>query len=160
MECYRRWFSGTCDLHLVTHSPVEPGPGVYVHHDVKPYTQPWFERWESADVFVFPSTLETFGIVLLEALAFQVPVISADVGAARYVLADGRAGWLLPDQKEETLARVLREVLENPSAARERAIRGRERVEHCFDLQRNTSRLAGWLQEAACLRRGILQEQH
>lgn len=159
LECYRHWFSGTCDLHLVTHSPVEPESGVYVHHDVKPYTQPWFERWQSADVFVFPSTLETFGIVLLEALAFQVPVISADVGAARYVLADGRAGWLLPDQKEETLARLLREVLDDPSAARERAMRGRERVESCFDLRRNTSQLASWLHEAVCSRRGILQEQ-
>jgi glycosyltransferase involved in cell wall biosynthesis len=148
LECYRRWFSTTCDLHLVTHSPIEPEAGVYVHHNVQPYSAAWFERWLGADVFLFPSTLETFGIVLLEALAFQVPVISSDVGAARFVLAGGRAGRLLEDRKPETMAGVLREVLRDSSAARQRALEGRKLVEECFDLSRNTQRLANWLQEA------------
>ena len=152
LECYRRWFSSTCDLHLVTHSPIEPEAGVYVHHDIKPYSESWFERWLGADVFLFPSTLETFGIVLLEALSFQVPVISADVGAARFVLAGGRAGWLLEDRKPETLAGVLQEVLGDSSEARKRAVEGRKLVEERFDLSRNTRSLAGWLQEAVAPR--------
>ena len=152
LECYRRWFSETCDLHLVTHSPVPPEAGVYVHHGVKSYSPAWFDRWNSADVFVFPSKLETFGIVLLEALAFQVPVVSADVGAARDILEGGKAGWLLADQKPETLADVLRQVLSDPPAARERALEGRKHIRRLFDLSRNTQRLAGWLQEAAGVR--------
>jgi starch synthase len=151
LDCYRRWFSSSCDLHLVTHSPIDEEPGVYVHRNIEPYSETWLARWHQADVFVFPSTLETFGIVLLEALAFEVPVISADVGAARYVLADGEAGWLLADQTPEALAKAIQEVLDDPPAARRRALKGRRRAEECFDLSRNTKRLATWLHEACAV---------
>ena len=148
LDCYRRWFSGTCDLHLVTQSPMDPEPDIHVHHGVRPFTAAWRECWQSADVFVFPSELETFGIVLVEALAFGVPVISTDTGAARYILSDGRAGLLLEDRRPETLAQALRRVLGDLPAARQRARYGRSRVEEDFDLSKNTQRLATWLEEA------------
>jgi glycosyltransferase involved in cell wall biosynthesis len=148
LDCYRRWFSQTCDLHLVTHSPVEAEPGVHVHHHVAPYSQPWFERWQQADVFVFPSTLETFGIVLLEALAFEVPAISADAGAARHALDGGKAGWLLDSPAPESLAKAIHEVLDHPSATRRKVEAGRKQVEECFNLASNTKSLATWLHDA------------
>ena len=152
LECYRRWFSGSCDLHLVTRSPVDPEPGVYVHRDVQPLTRPWFERWHRADAFVFPSTLETFGIALLEALAFQVPAVSADVGAAKFILAGGKAGWLLADRTPEHLRDVLRGALHDREAARQRVAEGRKRVEQLFDLSRNTEKLVKWLKDATVAR--------
>jgi glycosyltransferase involved in cell wall biosynthesis len=152
VDCYRRWFSTTCDLHLVTQSSVEGGPGIYIHRNIAPYTEPWFELWHGADVFVFPSALETFGIVLLEALAFEVPVISADVGAARFVLAEGKAGCLLSHPPDETisseiLAEALSSVLRNRTETRERVTTGRRQVEELFDLSRNTERLAARLRK-------------
>ena len=84
LECYRKWFSHDCDLQVVTQTRLPAEPGVYVHHSVLPYTADWYARWQSADVFVFPSTLETFGIVLVEALALGIPVIATDVGAVRF----------------------------------------------------------------------------
>jgi glycosyltransferase involved in cell wall biosynthesis len=64
------------------------------------------------------------------------------------VLADGEAGWLLADQTPEALAKAIHEVLDDPPAARRRALKGRRRAEECFDLSRNTKRLATWLHEA------------
>jgi phosphatidylinositol alpha 1,6-mannosyltransferase len=43
----------------------------------------------SADLFIFPSTTDTFGNVLLEAMASGLPVIAADVGPTRELLANG-----------------------------------------------------------------------
>ena len=149
LDCYSRWFQDRCDLHLITQSPIEPRPGICVHRDVKPYTEAWYERWQQADVFVFPSTLETFGIVLLEALAFQVPVISSAAGAARSILADGKAGWILDDERPETLAAALREVLDSPAEAQRRTSAGRQQVARHFDLSQNTELLAAWLHESA-----------
>lgn len=146
LECWREHFAGRCDLHLVTQSPVRPEPGVFVHHGVQAHTPAWRERWEEADVFVFPSRLETFGIVLLEALAFGVPVVSSDAGAARDVLDGGRAGVLLPGLTREALASALRGVLDDPAGARERARAGRARVEERYALSRNAARLAALLQ--------------
>jgi len=149
LECYRKWFRDTCDLHILTQSAIPEEPGVHVHRGVQQYSAEWCEQWQSADVFVFPSRLETFGIVLLEAMSFGVPVISADVGAARELLGDGRAGWLLEERTPEAIAQALREVLADAPAARRRALEGRTIIESRFDLSRNTEQLVKWLQQAA-----------
>jgi glycosyltransferase involved in cell wall biosynthesis len=152
LDCYRRHFADRCDLHLITHSPIEPEPGVFVHHGIQAYSPEWFEQWRAADIFVFPSTLETFGIVLLEALAFEVPTISTEVGAAKHILADGKAGWLLGSQTAESLAGAISDVLDHPEAARQKTRAGRMRVEEHFEISANTRRLARLLHEAVAVR--------
>ena len=117
LECFRNHFSDRCELHLVTQSEIPPEPGVFVHRGLTAQSEAWRERWRQADVFVFPSTLETFGIVLVEALAYEVPVIAAAVGAARDILAKGTAGWLLPDTRATSLTAAINEVLRDPLAA-------------------------------------------
>lgn len=148
LECWREHFSARADLHLVTQSPVREEPGVHVHRGVAAHTPAWRERWEEADLFVFPSALETFGIVLLEALAFEVPVVASDVGAARDVLAGGRAGLLLERRDPDALAAAIASVLDHPEAARARAAAGRARVEARFEVGANTARLAALLRGA------------
>jgi glycosyltransferase involved in cell wall biosynthesis len=145
LETFRAHFAGRCDLHLVTHADVPSEPGVTVHRGVCAGSEAWRERWEQADVFVFPSTLETFGIVLVEALAFGVPVVSADVGAAREVLAGGQAGWLLPGLTAAALAAAIREALDRPELAGAKAARGRQHISQVYDRSTNTDRLAKWL---------------
>ena len=135
-------------LHLVTHSALREEPGVFVHHGVQAQSAQWRQRWEEADVFVFPSALETFGIVLVEALAFQVPVISADVGAAREILEAGAAGRLLPEVTRPALAREIKLVLDEADATRTRVERGWQRARERFDLETNTRRLAEMLHAA------------
>jgi glycosyltransferase involved in cell wall biosynthesis len=145
LECFRQHFAGRCELHLVTQTTVPGETGVFVHRGITPHSPAWRERWEQADVFVFPSTLDTFGIVLLEALAFQVPVVSADVGAAREILDDGEAGWLLPELSPTALGEAITEVLDHPQVAWAKADKGHKRVGHVYDLCANTQKLAAWL---------------
>jgi glycosyltransferase involved in cell wall biosynthesis len=51
------------------------------------------QAYASGDVFVFPSALETFGLVLVEAMAAGLPVVSSRVGGAREVIEEGRTGY-------------------------------------------------------------------
>jgi glycosyltransferase involved in cell wall biosynthesis len=51
--------------------------------------------YASADVFLFPSVTDTFGNVILEAMASGLPVIGADVGPTRELVFPDR-GWLVP----------------------------------------------------------------
>lgn len=148
LECYRKHFASRCDLHIVTQADVAPEPGVCVHKGLAAESAAWKERWEQADVFVFPSTLETFGIVLLEALAFEVPVISAEVGAAREILAGGQAGWLLSPCTVESLRESIEAVICNPGLARGRTEFGRRKVEEEFNLGSHVARLAECLHKA------------
>jgi glycosyltransferase involved in cell wall biosynthesis len=62
------------------------------------------QAYASADVFVFPSLTDTFGLVLLEALASGVPVAAYSVSGPRDVITDPRAGVLGPDLRTATLA--------------------------------------------------------
>ena len=76
----------------------------------------------SADVYCAPNTGgESFGIVLVEAMAAGTAVVASDLDAFRRVLEDGKAGRLVPVDDGDGLAAGLIEVLEN-DAVRERFI--------------------------------------
>ena len=66
----------------------------------------------SADVYCAPNTGgESFGIVLVEAMAAGTPVVASDLDAFRRVLCDGEAGRLVPVADCDALASALIEVL-------------------------------------------------
>lgn len=53
-------------------------------------------HYASADVFLFPSQTETFGNVVLEAMASGLPLVSFDLAAAREHVANGISGLVVP----------------------------------------------------------------
>lgn len=59
-----------------------------------------------ADMFVMPSAYESFGLVLLEALACGVPVIATRVGVAPQVIRDGINGFLVERDPQEIADRM------------------------------------------------------
>jgi len=68
----------------------------------------------SADVYCAPHTGgESFGIVLVEAMAAGTPVVASDLDAFRRVLLDGKAGRLVPVDDSDALAEALIAVLED-----------------------------------------------
>lgn len=152
-ECHRRYLADRCDLVLVTQAEIDAGPHQSVRRGLIAGSAEWRECWETADVFVFPSRLETFGIVLLEALAFEVPIVSSRAGAAVSLLGDGRFGTLLESVSVESLRDSVQAIFESPDLSGERSRQGREWFEREFELGRNTERLAGWLHDAVAARR-------
>ena len=65
------------------------------------------QHYASADVFVFPSLTDTFGVVLLEAMASGVPVAAFPVTGPRDVVADGVSG-ILSDDLADAIRRAMR----------------------------------------------------
>ena len=147
LEAFRREWVSEAELHLVTQSEVKPEPGVQVHRGLTASSEAWLERWRQARVFVFPSTLETFGIVLLEALAFGVPVVSSRAGAAGEILEDGRCGRLLDVVTPGSVSAAIRAAISDPCETRLQRERGLARVRGHYDLARNAEALAEWLRQ-------------
>jgi len=72
------------------------------------------ECYRAGDLFVFASRTETQGLVLLEAMALGVPVVSTAVMGTRDVLQEGAGALVAPESEPEFAARV-REVLDDPA---------------------------------------------
>jgi len=85
-----------------------------------------------ANVAVFPSLYEPFGIVALEAMAAHCPVIVSDVGGLGEVVDDGLTGIKIPPDNLDALVNAILDVLGNPAVAEERA--GRAYVVVCHEF--------------------------
>jgi len=73
---------------------------------------PYF--YSAAEALVLPSRYESFGMVVLEAMACGTPVIASRVGGLRYTIEDGHTGFLVPEGDWFLLAERIREVIESP----------------------------------------------
>lgn len=98
-----------------------------------------------ADLFLFPSHYESFGIAVLEALAVGVPVICSDLPALREVV--GEAAHLLPFGNVAAWVGATRHLLAD-RAARERLSRSGRRRAGQFTWSRSTKKLEPYLYQA------------
>ncbi len=90
------------------------------------------QLYSHAAVFACPSVYEPFGLINLEAMACETPVVASAVGGIVEVVEDGKTGLLVPPSRPDELAAALRRVLEDEALARAMGRAGRRRVEAQF----------------------------
>ncbi|MCX7709164.1 MAG: glycosyltransferase family 1 protein [Clostridia bacterium] len=77
--------------------------------------QPLSALYASCDAFVFPSTTETFGNVVLEAMASGLPVITVDSGGVKDSVRNGFNGFLCKPRDAESFSEAIVKFLDNQS---------------------------------------------
>jgi glycogen synthase len=99
-----------------------------------------------ATIFVCPSVYEPFGIINLEAMACETPVVASAVGGIPEVVEHGETGLLVtpeasdptdvepshPEQFARDLASAVNSLLESPEQIRAMGLKARQRVEQSF----------------------------
>ena len=86
--------------------------------------------YASADIFCSPATgAESFGIVLLEAMAAGKPVVASDIEGYSGIISHGQQGLLVPCKNSEELAKSLSLLIENPELARRMGAKGSQMVQ-------------------------------
>ena len=103
------------------------------------------QLYSNCTVFCCPSVYEPFGIINLEAMACDAPVVASATGGILEVVVDGETGYLVPfeadpvtgfptkpDQFARDLAVKIRNLMADPETCRRFGAAGRKRVEEIF----------------------------
>jgi glycosyltransferase involved in cell wall biosynthesis len=88
------------------------------------------QAYASSDIFIFPSTTDTFGNVVLEAQASGLPVIVTDEGGPRENLLPGKTGFIVPSKEKEVLLHTLLSLVDDPAQREKMRFHAREYMEN------------------------------
>ena len=91
---------------------------------------------KKAHVCVFPSFAETLGMVTIESMALQKPVVNTNIGWAQELMEDGKSGFLVHPQNHEVYAGRITTLLKNESTALKMGVESKKYIEQHFDIQK------------------------
>ncbi len=116
--------------------------------DVRPILQ-------ALDLVAVPSVKpEPFGMVILEAMAFGLPVIATNTGGSPEVVVDGQTGYLVPPDDAQALAAAIETLRQSPQRRRLFGQAGRKRVTAYFSLPKYQKRVIELFASLSAARRG------
>ena len=105
------------------------------------------------DVFVLPSIMEGFGIVLLEAMALRKAIVACRVGGIPEVITDGVTGILVPSKDSNALAKAIVGLITDDKTKQRFGEAARKVVEERFSQEVAMKRIED-------LYRGLLEARH
>lgn len=99
------------------------------------------ELYAQAHVFALASFAEGIPVVLMEAMAMEIPCVTTCITGIPELIRDEVDGLLVSPSDEDALAGALARLMDEPEFAEKLGKDGRRRVQEKYDLQRNTMRL-------------------
>ncbi|MBM4363424.1 MAG: glycosyltransferase family 4 protein, partial [Deltaproteobacteria bacterium] len=139
VEVFRSELADVAELHLVTSAELPSTPGVTVRRGLRPHSAELLALYADADVFVLPTRADCLAVVLGEAMAAGLPIVTTRVGAHPEAVEEDRSGHVLDVDDARGLAARRRELALDPARARAMGLRGREIGEERFDMDRNAA---------------------
>ena len=107
------------------------------------------DRYAAADVFCLPSFAEGIPVVLMEAMASGLPVVTTRITGIPELVEDGSSGALVAPGRPELLADAIERLAADPALRERWGARGRERVIEEFDVAESAHRLQGLFADPA-----------
>lgn len=85
--------------------------------------------FENVDIFCLPSLHEPFGIILLEAFAASLPVVTSDSEGPSEIVIDGKDALLVAKNSPEQMALAIKDLLNNPGKAKKITLEAQKTVQ-------------------------------
>ena len=141
LETFQKHFRGRCELHMITAAELPPEPGLFVYKGLKPHSEELLRLYRESDVFVLPTRADCLAVVLGEAMASSLPIITTRVGAHAEAVEDGDSGFVLDKDDAEGLRDRIERLLADPELLAKMGRRSRVVGEERFDMQKNADRI-------------------
>jgi glycosyltransferase involved in cell wall biosynthesis len=141
------------ELHLVTKSEVPPAPGVYRYGDLDPNSDELKALYHRCDIFCLPTRADCLPMVLSEAGAAGLPLVSTAVAAIPEIVSDGRTGLVVPPGDVAALARALSTLVTDPQRRTRLGDAARALVLEHYDASKNASSIVALMIDIAGARR-------
>lgn len=96
------------------------------------------EEYKTANVFVLPAIVDSkgdtegLGVVLIEAMELNLPIVASNVGGIPDVVVDNESGILVPEKNPQALADAFKKLAANPSLIQKLLQGSRKRINECF----------------------------
>jgi glycosyltransferase involved in cell wall biosynthesis len=137
------------ELHMVTRDPVIPEPDLFAYHDLQPNSPTLKRLYHASDIFCLPTQGDFLPMVLSEAGAAGLPVVSTRLAAIPEIVRDGETGILTEPGDVQSLTAALRRLIQIPTLRRQMGGKAVEVVTANFDAETNASRLLTLIKQVA-----------
>jgi glycosyltransferase involved in cell wall biosynthesis len=98
--------------------------------------------YRQTDLFALASFAEGIPVVLMEAMAMEIPCVATWITGIPELIRHGTDGWLVPPADEEQLADAIARLMDDPELRQRLGRSARLRVQEKYNLTRNAGRLA------------------
>jgi glycosyltransferase involved in cell wall biosynthesis len=149
LNAFRALRHSGLELHLVTKDQVAPEPNVFIYNNLQANSQPLKDLYHTCDIFALPTFGDCLPMVLSEAGASGMAIISTNVAAIPEIVRNGETGLTVPAGDVVSLTQALRDLATNPTL---RMTLGESAIAHVtrhYDAPTNASRLLGLLKAEA-----------
>ena len=106
------------------------------------------QSYADADLFCAPSRFESFGLTLVEAMSFGLPVVGCWAGGMTDIVVDGATGFLVEPGDPESLGEALRKLVGDTALRARMGEEARRRFEELYDLPIAVARTVAVYREA------------
>ena len=107
-------------------------------------------EYQQSKVIVLPSITESesFGMVLIEAMACKKPVIGSNIGGIPCIIDNDVNGLLVPPKDPEALAKAIIKILKNPKLAKKMGENGYKKVKENFTWDKQIEKTKKIIEES------------
>src|SRR5262249_18493207 len=114
LEAFRALRHLGIELHVVTKDRLVPEPNVFIYNNLEANSRPLKDLYHSCDIFALPTFGDCLPMVLSEAGASGMAVVSTNVAAIPEIVRDGETGMTVSAGDPVSLTQALRDLATNP----------------------------------------------
>jgi glycosyltransferase involved in cell wall biosynthesis len=145
LEVFERSLRDTCELHIATAADVPQSDGVFVYRGLRPHSAELVRLYAECDVFVLPTRGDCLAVVLGEAMAASMPIVTTNVGAHAEAVEHGESGFVIDPEDAVALRDSLLALVEDRALVSRMGRRAREIGEERFDMAKGATQIADML---------------